>query len=230
MQKRRMSPNPMSKRSISLTDSLYDYLLSVSLREPDLLLKLREETAADPAANMQISPEQGQFMGLLVRLMGARRCLEIGVFTGYSSLAIALALPDDGRIVACDISEKWTSVARRYWAAAGVAHKIDLRLATAMETLDRLIAAGEAGTFDFAFIDADKENYVGYYERALQLLRPGGLVVADNTLWSGRVADPENAEDDTVVLRHFNELLHGDSRVDLSLVPIGDGLSLARKR
>ena len=230
MQKRRMSPNPMSKRSISLTDSLYDYLLSVSLREPDLLLKLREETAADPAANMQISPEQGQFMGLLVRLMGARRCLEIGVFTGYSSLAIALALPDDGRIVACDVSEKWTSVARRYWAAAGVAHKIDLRLATAMETLDRLIAAGEAGTFDFAFIDADKENYVGYYERALQLLRPGGLVVADNTLWSGRVADPENAEADTVALRHFNELLHGDSRVDLSLVPIGDGLSLARKR
>jgi caffeoyl-CoA O-methyltransferase len=220
----------MSKRSISLTDSLYDYLLSVSLREPDLLLKLREETAADPAANMQISPEQGQFMGLLVRLMGARRCLEIGVFTGYSSLAIALALPDDGRIVACDVSEKWTSVARRYWAAAGVAHKIDLRLATAMETLDRLLADGEAGTFDFAFIDADKENYVGYYERALQLLRPGGLVVADNTLWSGRVADPENAEADTVALRHFNELLQGDSRVDLSLVPIGDGLSLARKR
>jgi caffeoyl-CoA O-methyltransferase len=220
----------MSKRSISLTDSLYDYLLSVSLREPDLLLKLREETAADPAANMQISPEQGQFMGLLARLMGARRCLEIGVFTGYSSLAIALALPDDGRIVACDVSEKWTSVARRYWAAAGVAHKIDLRLATAMETLDRLLADGEAGTFDFAFIDADKENYVGYYERALQLLRPGGLVVADNTLWSGRVADPENAEADTVALRHFNELLHGDSRVDLSLVPIGDGLTLARKR
>jgi caffeoyl-CoA O-methyltransferase len=220
----------MSKRSISLTDSLYDYLLSVSLREPDLLLKLREETAADPAANMQISPEQGQFMGLLARLMGARRCLEIGVFTGYSSLAIARALPEDGRIVACDISEKWTSVARRYWAAAGVAHKIDLRLATAMETLDRLLADGEAGTFDFAFIDADKENYVGYYERALQLLRSGGLVVADNTLWSGRVADPENAEADTVALRHFNELLHGDSRVDLSLVPIGDGLSLARKR
>lgn len=220
----------MSKRSISLTDSLYDYLLSVSLREPDLLLKLREETAADPAANMQISPEQGQFMGLLARLMGARRCLEIGVFTGYSSLALALALPDEGRIVACDVSEKWTSVARRYWGAAGVAHKIDLRLATAMETLDRLLADGESGTFDFAFIDADKESYIGYFERALQLLRPGGLVVADNTLWSGRVADPENAEADTVALRHFNELLHGDSRVDLSLVPIGDGLSLARKR
>lgn len=230
MQKRRMPPGPMSNRSISLTDSLYDYLLSVSLREPDLLLQLREETAADPSARMQISPEQGQFMGLLARLMGARQCLEIGVFTGYSSLAIALALPDDGRIVACDVSEKWTSIARRYWAAAGVAHKIDLRLATAMETLDRLIDDGRSGTFDFAFIDADKENYVGYYERTLQLLRPGGLVVADNTLWSGRVADPENAEADTVVLRKFNELLHGDSRVDLSLVPIGDGLSLARKR
>ena len=230
MRKRRVSPKPMSNRSISLTDSLYEYLLSVSLREPELLLKLREETAADPSARMQIAPEQGQFMGLLARLMGARRCLEIGVFTGYSSLAIALALPDDGRIVACDVSEKWTAVARRYWAAAGVAHKIDLRLATAMETLDRLIGDGMAGTFDFAFIDADKENYVGYYERVLQLLRPGGLVVADNTLWSGRVADPENAEADTVALRHFNELLHSDSRVDLSLVPIGDGLSLARKR
>ena len=180
----------MSKRSISLTDSLYDYLLSVSLREPDLLLKLREETATDPAANMQISPEQGQFMGLLVRLMGASRCLEIGVFTGYSSLAIALALPDDGRIVACDVSEKWTSVARRYWAAAGVAHKIDLRLAKAADTLDRLVAAGETGTFDFAFIDADKEHYDDYFECALVLVRQGGLIAIDNVFWHGRVADP----------------------------------------
>jgi caffeoyl-CoA O-methyltransferase len=220
----------MSNRSISLTDSLYEYLLSVSLREPDLLRQLREETAADPAARMQISPEQGQFMGLLARLLGARRCLEVGVFTGYSSLALALALPDDARIVACDVSERWTAVARRYWAAAGVAHKIDLRLATALETLERLLADGEAGRYDFVFIDADKENYVGYYERALELLRPGGLVVVDNTLWSGRVADPENAEPDTVALRHFNEHLHGDQRVDLSLVPIGDGLTLARKR
>jgi caffeoyl-CoA O-methyltransferase len=220
----------MSRRSISLTDSLYDYLLSVSLREPDLLRQLREETAAYPAARMQISPEQGQFMALLARLMGARRCLEIGVFTGYSSLALALALPDDGRILACDVSERWTSVARRYWAAAGVAHRIELRLATAMETLDALLAAGEAGRYDFAFLDADKENYVGYYERVLQLLRPGGIVLADNTLWSGRVADPENAEATTVALRHFNEHLHRDERVDLSLVPIGDGLTLARKR
>ncbi len=220
----------MSRRSITLTDSLYDYLLSVSLREPEVLRQLREETAAHPQAGMQISPEQGQFMGLLARLTGARHCLEVGVFTGYSSLALALALPEDGRIVACDVNERWTAVARRYWAAAGVAHKVDLRLATAMETLDALLAAGEAGRFDFAFLDADKENYVGYYERALELLRPGGLLLADNTLWSGRVADPENAEADTLALRHFNEHLHRDERVDLSLVPIGDGLTLARKR
>ena len=220
----------MSNRSISLTDSLYEYLLAVSLREPDLLRQLRQETATDPLARMQISPEQGQFMGLLARLMGARRCLEIGVFTGYSSLALALALPDDARIVACDVSEEWTSVARRYWAAAGVAHKIDLRLAPALETMAGLLAAGEAGRFDFAFLDADKENYPSYYELALELLRPGGLLVADNTLWSGRVADPANTEATTEALRRFNEQLHRDERVDLSLVPIGDGLTLARKR
>ena len=220
----------MSNRSISLTDSLYEYLLAVSLREPDLLRQLRQETATDPLARMQISPEQGQFMGLLARLMGARRCLEIGVFTGYSSLALALALPDDARIVACDVSEEWTSVARRYWAAAGVAHKIDLRLAPALETMAGLLAAGEAGRFDFAFLDADKENYLRYYELALELLRPGGLLVADNTLWSGRVADPANTEATTAALRRFNEQLHRDERVDLSLVPIGDGLTLARKR
>jgi len=220
----------MTNRSISLTDSLYDYLLSVSLREADLLRRLREETAADPQARMQIAPEQGQFMALLTRLMGARRCLEVGVFTGYSSLAIALALPDDGRIVACDVSEEWTSVARRYWAAAGVEHKIDLRLAPALDTLERLLTAGEAGTYDFAFLDADKENYLRYFEMLLELVRPGGLIVADNTLWSGRVADPANTEATTVTLRRFNEHLHRDERVDLSLVPVGDGLTLARKR
>lgn len=220
----------MSRRSIQLTDSLHEYLLSVSLREPEILLRLREETASFASAGMQISPEQGQFMALLVRLLGARRCLEVGVFTGYSSLAIALALPDDARIVACDVSKRWTSVARRYWAEAGVAHKVDLRLAPAMETLDALLAAGEAGHFDFAFLDADKENYPGYYERALSLLRPGGLLLADNTLWSGRVADPENAEATTVALRHFNELVHHDERVDLSMLPVGDGLTLTRKR
>jgi len=220
----------MTNRSISLTDSLYEYLLSVSLREPDLLRRLREETAALPNARMQIAPEQGQFMALLVQLTGARRCLEVGVFTGYSSLAVALALPDDGRIVACDVSEEWTTVARRYWSAAGVAHKIDLRLAPALETLEGLLAAGEAGSYDFAFLDADKENYLRYYELALELVRPGGLIVADNTLWSGRVADPANDEATTVALRRFNETLHTDDRIDLSLVPVGDGLTLARKR
>ena len=220
----------MSNRSISLTDSLYTYLLSVSLRESDLQRRLREETARDPMARMQISPEQGQFMALLARLMGARRCIEVGVFTGYSSLAVALALPEDGTIVACDVSEEWTSVARRYWAEAGVAHKIELRLAPALETLDSLHASGGAGTFDLAFIDADKTNYLGYYERALGLLRPGGLVVVDNTLWSGRVADPEVADADTVALRHFNESLYRDARVDLVMLPVGDGVTLARKK
>ena len=220
----------MSRRSIELTDSLYEYLLSVSLREPRLLLELREETAAMPSAGMQISPEQGQFMALLVRLTGARRCLEVGVFTGYSSLVVALALPEDGRIVACDVSEPWTAIARTYWQAAGVDHKIDLRLAPALETLDGLLAAGQAGSFDLAFIDADKANYAGYYERALELLRPGGLVMVDNTLWAGRVIDPEVSDADTVAIRHFNERLQADARVDLSLVPIGDGLTLARKK
>jgi caffeoyl-CoA O-methyltransferase len=220
----------MSNRSIPLTDSLYEYLIDVSLREPALLLALREETAGMRNRSMQISPEQGQFMALLARLAGAKRCLEIGVFTGYSSLAVALALPEDGRIVACDVSEEWTAVARRYWAAAGMDHKIDLRLAPALQTLDALVADGQSGRFDLAFIDADKERYLEYYERVLRLLRPGGLVAVDNTLWSGRVADPEVADEDTVALRHFNECLHRDERVDLSLVPIGDGLTLARKR
>jgi len=220
----------MSNRSISLTESLYDYLLSVSLREPPLLLALREETAALSTRSMQIAPEQGQFMALLLRLMGARRCLEVGVYTGYSSLVTALALPDEGRLVACDVSEEWTAIARRYWRLAGVEHKIELRLAPAPDTLDALVAAGEAGRFDTAFIDADKTNYLAYYERALLLLRPGGLIVVDNTLWSGRVADPESADADTVALRHFNEILHRDERVELSLVPVGDGLTLARKR
>jgi caffeoyl-CoA O-methyltransferase len=220
----------MSRRSIVLTDALYEYLLSVSLREPELLARLRQETALQEMSRMQISPEQGQFMFLLLRLIGARRCLEIGVFTGYSSLVSALALPADGRIVACDISEEWTAIARRYWREAGVEPKIDLRIAPALETLDGLIEAGEAGRFDFAFIDADKESYLAYYERVLQLLRPGGLLAVDNVLWSGRVADPEVSDADTAALRHFNETLHRDERIDLSLVPIGDGLTLARKR
>ena len=220
----------MSNRSIVLTDSLYEYLTEVSLRESPLLLALREETASMSNRSMQISPEQGQFMALLARLMGARRCLEVGVFTGYSSLATALALPEDGRILACDVSEEWTAMARRYWRAAGVEHKIDLRLAPATQTLDGLLGAGRAASYDLAFIDADKTNYLAYYERVLSLLRPGGLVLVDNTLWSGRVADPEVGDEDTVALRHFNEVLHRDERVDLSLLPMGDGLTLARKR
>ena len=220
----------MSNRSITLTESLYEYMNEVSLREPPLLLALREETAVLSQRSMQISPEQGQFMALLARLIDARRCLEVGVFTGYSALATALALPDDGRIVACDVSEEWTSVARRYWREAGVEHKIELHLAPAADTLDALLGQGQAGTFDFAFIDADKTNYLAYYERTLVLLRMGGLMLIDNTLWSGKVADPEVADADTVALRHFNEVLHRDERVDLSLLPIGDGLTLARKR
>jgi len=220
----------MSNRSISLTDSLYRYMNEVSLREAPLMLALREETAGLAQRSMQIAPEQGQFMALLVRLIGARQCLEVGVFTGYSSLATALALPADGRIVACDVSEEWTAIARRYWERAGVAHKIDLRLAPALQTLDALIAAGRGDTFDFGFIDADKTGYLSYYERTLQLLRPGGLVLIDNTLWSGRVADPEVVDADTMALRHFNEVLHQDERVDLCLLPVGDGLTLARKR
>jgi predicted O-methyltransferase YrrM len=220
----------MSKKTIGLDNQLYDYLLSVSLREPDILRQLREETARHPMAMMQISPEQGQFMALLVQLLGATKTLEVGVFTGYSSLCVALALPPNGKIVACDVSEEFTSIARRYWDAAGVADKIDLRLAPALSTLDELLATGQAGTFDFAFIDADKANYERYYERSLQLIRSGGLIAIDNVLWSGRVADPEVQDHRTNEIRALNEKLHQDERVTLSLVPIADGLTLALKR
>ncbi len=220
----------MTRKSLSLGDHLYDYLQRVSLREPDVLRRLREETATHELAVMQISPEQGQFMALLVELIGARRTLEIGVFTGYSSLAVALALPPDGRIVACDVSEEFTSVARRYWAEAGVAEKIDLRLAPALQTLDGLLAAGEAGSYDFAFIDAEKTEYIDYFERALGLLRPGGLLAVDNVLLNGAVADPATDDDDTNAIRAFNDKLRDDRRVTLSMVPVGDGLTLARKR
>ena len=220
----------MSNRTIAVDDRLYDYLCEVSLRETELLRRLRAETLAMPEAGMQISPEQGQFMALLVRLIGAERIVEVGTFTGYSALCMAPALPPTGRMVACDVSAEWTAVARRYWTEAGIADRIDLRLAPAMETLDDLIAGGEAGRFDFGFIDADKENYQGYYERVLALLRPGGLVAVDNVLWGGRVADPENRDTDTEAIRAFNAALKGDPRVDISLVPIGDGLTLALKR
>jgi caffeoyl-CoA O-methyltransferase len=220
----------MSSRTIVLNDALYEYLLSVSLREPDVLCRLREETAKMPQHNMQISPEQGQFMALLVELTGARKCLEVGTFTGYSTLSLALALPEDGQIVACDISEEFTSRAKPYWQKAGVAGKIDLRLGPALETLDALIADGESGAFDFAFIDADKVNYQGYFQRALDLIRRGGLILVDNVLWSGAVVDPARDDEDTEAIRTFNQARAGDPRISLSLVPIGDGLTLARKR
>ena len=220
----------MSSRTIVLTDALYKYLLEVSLREPEVMRRLREETQKMPSAGMQISPEQGQFMALLVELMGAKRCLEIGTFTGYSALAVARALPADGILVACDISANYTARAKPYWQEAGVADRIDLRIGPAVETLDTLLAQGQAGSFDFAFIDADKTNYKNYFQRVLDLLRRGGLACVDNVLWSGAVADPTRDDEDTVAIREFNQALAKDSRVTISLVPIGDGLTLTRKR
>ncbi len=219
----------MSSKTFTLSDRLYDYYRSVSSREPDVLRQLREETARHPMAAMQVSPEQGQFMALLIQLTGAKKILEIGVFTGYSSLWTALALPSDGKLVACDVSEEWTAIARRYWQQAGVANKVDLRLAPALETLEQLLAAGQAEAFDFIFIDADKESYLNYYEQSLQLVRPGGLIAIDNVLWSGRVANGQLQDKSTMAIRALNEKLHHDQRVALSLIPIGDGLTLALK-
>ncbi|AFY44828.1 class I SAM-dependent methyltransferase [Nostoc sp. PCC 7107] len=219
----------MTTQTLGLEENLYEYLLSVSVREAEILTQLRQETAQHPMGRMQIAPEQGQLMSLLVQLIGAQKTLEIGVFTGYSTLVVALALPKTGKVVACDISEEFTAIARRYWQQAGVAEKIDLHIAPALETLDRLLASGEAETFDFAFIDADKSNYDGYYERSLQLIRPGGLIAIDNVLWSGRVADPQVQDNRTKKIRAFNQKLHQDFRVTLSLIPIADGLTLARK-
>jgi predicted O-methyltransferase YrrM len=217
-------------RGLFFPEEISDYLLSVSLREPPLLRRLRDETASHPQARFQIAPEQGQFMALVMQLMGARRTIEVGVFTGYSSLAVALALPADGSIVACDINEEFTLIARRYWKEAGVDHMIDLRLKPALETLNELLAQGQRGSFDFAFIDADKTNYEGYYERALELLRPGGLIMVDNVLWSGRVLDVSDRTPDTEAVRAFNKKLLADSRVALSMLPVGDGVTLALKR
>jgi len=217
-------------RAVTMTDTLYRYLVAHSVREHPVLAELREETAKLPQAVMQIGADQGQFMALLARLTGARHCLEVGVFTGYSSLAVALALPEEGNIIALDVSEEWTAIARRYWKKAGVERKIDLRLGPALDTLDTLVSLRQPDLFDFAFIDADKGNYLGYYERCLQLVRAGGLIAVDNTLWSGDVADPANQKPDTVSLRAFNDALHHDERIDLALLPVGDGLTLARKR
>jgi caffeoyl-CoA O-methyltransferase len=220
----------MSSKTNGLSDELWRYLVEVTVQERPLLRRLREETARLPNAGMQISPEQGRFMAFLVELVGVRRYLEVGVFTGYSSLSVALALPADGRIVACDVSDEWTRIARRYWEEAGVADKLELRLGNAIETLDSLIAGGAAGSFDLAFFDADKESSVEYYERGLTLVRPGGLVAFDNALWGGKVADPAEREPSTVAVRAVNQRACSDPRVSASLVPIGDGLLLARKR
>lgn len=220
----------MSNRTLTLDDRLYDYLLNVSLREPEILARLRQETRDLPQARMQIAPEQGQFMALLIRILDARRVLEVGTFTGYSALAMALAMPKDGRIVTCDVSEDWTAVAKRYWIEAKVAHRIDLRLRPALETLRDLIDSGNANQFDFAFIDADKAQYSDYYEAALRLIRPGGVIAIDNTLWGGSVVNVNKTDPDTNAIRAFNAVLKSDDRIDLSLVPIGDGLTLAYKR
>ena len=220
----------MTNKTIGISDELAAYVVRVGTREPDVLARLREETAAIPQHGMQVAPEQGAFLALLVELTGARRCIEVGTFTGYSSLAVALALPADGRLVCCDVSEEWTGLARRYWDEAGVAGKVDLRLAPAADTLDQLLEAGESDAYDFAFVDADKTGYDGYYERLLRLVRPGGLIAFDNTLWHGRVLEENPEDEDTRALQALNEKLAGDERISLCLVPFADGVTLARRR
>jgi len=220
----------MSRRTEKLTDELYEYLLSISLREPDLLRRLRDETGKLEDGRMQISPDQGQFMALLVELLGARNVLELGAFTGYSALVMALALPDDGRVLTCDINRERTEVAQKYWDESGLGHKINLHIGPASETLEMLLVNGQAEDFDFAFIDADKASLDLYYELCLKLVRPGGLIAVDNTLWHGKVIDPQVTDQDTEAIRAINAKLRVDQRVSLSVVPIGDGLALARKR
>ena len=219
----------MSNRTLNLNKELYQYVLTHGVNEPEILQVLRQTTADHPMARMQISPEQGQFMGLLLKLMMAKRVIEIGVFTGYSTLAMALALPRDAQIIACDINQEWVDIGIPFWQQAGIAHKINLQLQPANDTLAELILNGASQTFDFAFIDADKENYDSYYEHCLQLIRPGGLIVLDNTLWSGAVADPSRQDPETVALRTLNDKMAGDTRVESVLLPLSDGLTLARK-
>ena len=220
----------MANKTIGISDELAAYVIEVGTREPDVLARLRAETAALPQHGMQISPEEGAFLALLVELTGAHRCIEVGTFTGYSSIAVALALPDHGRLVCCDVSTDWTSLARKYWDEAGVAHKIDLHIAPATETLDQLLEEGEQATFDFAFVDADKTGYDAYYERLLRLVRPGGLIVFDNTLWNGKVVEPDTDDPDTRAIRALNTKLAGDERVTTCLLPVADGVTLARRR
>jgi len=212
-------------KTLQLSEALHAYVLANSLRETPVQRRLRALTSRMPRSTMQVAPEQGQFLQLLVRLTGARRILEIGTFTGYSALAMALALPRGGRVVSCDLSREWTDIAKKYWARAGVSRKITLKLAPALDTLRAL-----KGPFDLAFIDADKENYQRYFERCLGLVRRGGLIAIDNTLWYGGVIDRRDRGADTRAVRAFNRRLHRDRRVEISLVPIGDGLTLALKR
>ena len=220
----------MANRTIGISDDLAAYVVEFGTREPAVLARLREETAAIPQHRMQIAPEEGAFLAMLVELIGARRCIEVGTFTGYSSTAVALALPEDGSLVCCDVSEEWTSLARKCWEEAGVASKIDLRIAPAAETLDQLLADGQDATYDVAFVDADKTGYDGYYERLLRLLRPGGLIAFDNTLWGGRVLDADPKDEDTRAIRALNAKLAEDERISLCLLPLADGVTLARRR
>ena len=218
----------MAGRAPFLPKKISRYIAEHAVREPEILRELRAATSSLPNAGMQIGADQGQFMALLVRAIGARSCLEIGTFTGYSALAVAFALPEDGRIVCCDISEEWTAIGRPFWEKAGVDRKIDLRIGPALRTLDEL--KKETQSFDFVFIDADKTNYANYYEACLPMLRPGGILAVDNTLWSGWVADRGHHDDDTVALRKFNDKLHTDDRVEIALLPLGDGVTLALKK
>jgi predicted O-methyltransferase YrrM len=220
----------MANKTLNLDEGLYAYLHRVSLREPPVLRQLREVSEQEEQSSMRSAPEQGQFMAMLLRLIGARRVIEVGTFTGYATLWMALALPDDGEIVTCDVSERWTFVARRFWEQAGVLPKVRLELRPALETLDALLAGGEAGSFDFAFIDADKANYDGYFERCLQLIRPGGLIAVDNVLWGGSVVDEAKQDESTQAIRAFNRKRADDARIELSMLPIADGLTLAVKR
>jgi caffeoyl-CoA O-methyltransferase len=220
----------MARDQIGIPDTVYDYVVSVGLHEPEILARLRDETGRHPRAQMQVPREEGALLALLAQLVGARRVLEIGTFTGYSSLSVALALPADGQIICCDVSEEFTSIARRYWAEAGVADKVDLRLGPAADTLDAFLAEGAEGTFDMAFIDADKGNYPSYWERCVRLVRSGGVIVVDNVLWGGSVADPADQSADTNAIRAVNERIHADDRVTAVLVPIADGMTIARRR
>ena len=219
----------MSSGILSYTSSLRQYVWQYGLREHPALKELRTETEKLPSSMMQICPEQGALMGNLIRLIAAKKTIEVGTYTGYSAMAVALALPDDGEVVACDVSEEWTSVAKKAWEKAGIANKIDLQLAPASNTLDALLAEGKEGSFDFAFIDADKTNYQIYYEQCLKLIRQGGVIVIDNVLWGGAVTDSNRNDADTEAIRDLNQFIATDERVSISMIPVGDGLTVAVK-